>query len=84
MPEKGARPNVHPVQERVLRALSSLSSRCSQMTIWNSIFRCGQRASCGGVEEVRRETRDASTVLIKAGYRWQGHKPGQYVRIGVE
>ena len=26
MPEKGARPNVHPVQERVLNALTSLSS----------------------------------------------------------
>ncbi len=26
MPEKGAPPNVHPVQRRVLRALSALSS----------------------------------------------------------
>ena len=26
MPEKGARPNVHPVQRRVLRALAALST----------------------------------------------------------
>jgi ferredoxin-NADP reductase len=26
----------------------------------------------------------AATVLIKPGYRWPGHKPGQYVRIGCD
>jgi ferredoxin-NADP reductase len=36
------------------------------------------------VEEVRRETEDAATILIKPGYRWPGHKPGQYIRIGVD
>ena len=28
--------------------------------------------------------RQAATILIKPGYRWPGHKPGQYVRIGVD
>ena len=23
-------------------------------------------------------------MLIKPGYRWPGHKPGQYVRIGID
>jgi ferredoxin-NADP reductase len=38
----------------------------------------------GRVEEVKKETEDAATVLIKPGYRWPGHKPGQYCRIGVD
>jgi ferredoxin-NADP reductase len=38
----------------------------------------------GRIEEVKRETESASTVLIKPGYRWPGHKPGQYSRIGVD
>ena len=85
MPEKGARPNVHPVQERVLKALSSLSSPLlpdDYLELINPLW--STRELRGRVEEVRRETRDASTVLIKPGYRWPGHKPGQYVRIGVD
>jgi stearoyl-CoA 9-desaturase NADPH oxidoreductase len=85
MPEKGARPNVHPVQERVLRALSSLSSPLlpdDYLELVNPLW--STRELRGRVEEVRHETRDAATVLIKPGYSWSGHKPGQYVRIGVD
>ncbi len=38
----------------------------------------------GRVKEVRRETAEAATILIKPGYRWPGHKPGQFVRIGID
>ncbi|GAB3347750.1 ferredoxin reductase [Modestobacter lapidis] len=38
----------------------------------------------GRVEAVQRETRDAATVVIRPGRGWQGHTPGQYVRIGVD
>jgi len=38
----------------------------------------------GKVEEIRHETADAATVLIKPGYRWSGHRPGQYLRIGLD
>ena len=34
--------------------------------------------------EVRPETDDAATVVIKPGRDWQGHQPGQYVRVGVD
>jgi ferredoxin-NADP reductase len=33
---------------------------------------------------VRNETENAATILIKPGYRWPGHKPGQFIRIGVD
>ncbi len=38
----------------------------------------------GRVVEVRPETADAATLVIKPGRAWRGHVPGQYVRIGVD
>jgi ferredoxin-NADP reductase len=38
----------------------------------------------GRVVAVQRETRDAATIVIRPGRGWQGHTPGQYVRIGVD
>lgn len=38
----------------------------------------------GRIERVHRETADAVTVFITPGFRWVGHKPGQYVRIGFD
>jgi ferredoxin-NADP reductase len=85
MPEKGAPPNVHPVQRRVLKALGSLSSPLlpdDYLELINPLW--STRELRGRVEEVKHETADAATVLIKPGYRWPGHKPGQYCRIGVD
>ena len=85
MPEKGAPPNVHPVQRRVLKALESLSTPLlpdDYLEMINPLW--STRELRGRIEEVKRETEDASTVLIKPGYRWPGHKPGQYSRIGVD
>lgn len=36
------------------------------------------------VVEVRPETADAVTVVLKPGRDWRGHRPGQYVRIGLD
>ena len=38
----------------------------------------------GRIEAVLPETRDAATVVIRPGRGWQGHPPGQYVRIGID
>ena len=38
----------------------------------------------GKIESIDSETPDAATVLIKPGYRWGGHDPGQYLRIGLD
>ena len=85
MPEKGARPNVHPVQQRVLNALSSLSSPLlpdDYLELFNPLW--STRELRGRVERVEQEMGTAATILIKPGYRWSGHKPGQYVRIGID
>jgi ferredoxin-NADP reductase/ferredoxin len=85
MPERGAPPNVHPIQRRVLRALGTLSTPLlpdDYLELVNPLW--STRELRGRIEEIRHETEDAATVLIKPGYRWPGHQPGQYVRIGVD
>ena len=85
MPEKGAPPNVHPVQRRVLKALEALSSPLlpdDYLELVNPLW--STRELRGRIQEVKRETANSATILIKPGYRWPGHKPGQYVRIGVD
>jgi ferredoxin-NADP reductase len=38
----------------------------------------------GRIVEVRAETSEAATVVIRPGADWSGHAPGQYVQVGVE
>ncbi len=38
----------------------------------------------GRIVEVRAETDESATVVVKPGKDWSGHLPGQYVRVGVE
>ena len=38
----------------------------------------------GRIVAIHPETRDAVTVVIRPGAGWNGHTPGQYVRIGVD
>ena len=38
----------------------------------------------GRIEAVHPETRDAATIVIRPGADWAGHRPGQYVRIGID
>jgi ferredoxin-NADP reductase len=85
MPEQGAPPNVHPIQRRVLRALGALSTPLlpdDYLELINPLW--STRELRGRIEAFRHETDDAATVMIKPGYRWPGHKPGQFVRIGVD
>jgi ferredoxin-NADP reductase len=37
----------------------------------------------GRIERIKPETADAATVIIKPGWDWPGHKPGQYLRVGM-
>jgi ferredoxin-NADP reductase len=85
MPERGATPNVHPVQRRVLRALAALTSPLlpdDYLELVNPLW--STRELRGRIEAIDHETEDAATVLIKPGYRWGGHQPGQYLRIGLD
>ncbi len=85
MPERGAKPNVHPLQRRLLRGLAALSSPLlpdDYLELINPLW--STRELRGRIESINHETEDAATVLIKPGYRWGGHQPGQYLRIGLD
>lgn len=38
----------------------------------------------GRLVERRRESADAATLVIRPGRGWRAHRPGQYIRLGVE
>jgi ferredoxin-NADP reductase len=85
MPERGAPPNVHPILRRILHGLRALSSPLlidDYLELINPLW--STRELRGRIAEIRPETPDAATVLVKPGYRWSGHKPGQYLRIGLD
>ena len=70
MPEKGAPPNVHPVQRRLLKALGSLSSPLlpdDYLELVNPLW--STRELRGRIVEVKHETANAATILIKPGHR---------------
>src|SRR4051812_40774770 len=85
MPETGARPNVPRLQRRILRAIEALTTPLlpsDYLELINPLW--STRELRGRIERVEAETADAATVVIKPGYRWNGHRPGQYLRIGVD
>jgi ferredoxin-NADP reductase len=38
----------------------------------------------GRVQRIERASSDAVTIFIKPGWEWPGHRPGQYLRLGIE
>jgi stearoyl-CoA 9-desaturase NADPH oxidoreductase len=84
MAERGATPKVPEVRRRALRAVRSLFSPLlpdDYLELINPLW--STRELRGRIERIDRETPDAVTVLIRPGHEWMGHRPGQYLRIGV-
>ena len=65
-----------------MRALSTPLLPDDYLELINPLW--STRELRGRIERIDHVTDDAATVLIKPGYRWDGHKAGQYVRIGVD
>jgi ferredoxin-NADP reductase len=85
MPEVGAKPNVPRVQRAILRAVRAFSTPLlpdDYLELINPLW--STRELRGRIERIEHVTGDAATVLIKPGYRWEGHQAGQYCRIGVD
>src|SRR5881397_795499 len=85
MPEKGAPPKVPKLQRRLLDAVSALTSPLlpdDYLELINPLW--STRELRGRIERIEREDGDAVTVVIRPGFAWEGHKPGQYVRLGVD
>jgi ferredoxin-NADP reductase len=84
MAEVGAKPRVPAARRRALTAVRALFSPLlpdDYLELINPLW--STRELRGRIEGVRRETADAVTITIRPGHEWPGHRPGQYVRIGV-
>jgi ferredoxin-NADP reductase len=83
--ETGARPKVPRIQRRILNLVGGLTTPLlpdDYLEMINPLW--STRELRGRIERIDHETQDAATVLIKPGYRWEGHDPGQYLRIGLD
>jgi ferredoxin-NADP reductase len=83
--QRGAPPKISSRRRRVLRALSALTSPLlpdDYLELINPLW--STRELRGRIERVERETDDAVTIVIRPGWEWEAHEPGQYLRIGVE
>jgi ferredoxin-NADP reductase len=84
MAERGARPDVPAWRLRLLRALRSLFAPLlpdDYLELINPLWSTQELR--GRIERIERETADAVTVVIKPGWAWPGHVPGQYLRVGM-
>jgi stearoyl-CoA 9-desaturase NADPH oxidoreductase len=85
MAERGATPQVSRARRRVLRLIGSFTSPLlpdDYLEMVNPLW--STRELRGRVMRVEREGATAVTVSIKPGWEWQGHRPGQYLRLGIE
>ena len=72
------------MRRNALRAVRSLFSPLlpdDYLELVNPLW--STRELRGRIERVERETANAVTIVIKPGYEWEGHQPGQYLRVGV-
>ena len=84
MAECGARPNVPAWRVRLLHGLQALFNPLlpdDYLELINPLSSTQELR--GRIERIERETPDAVTVVIKPGWDWPGHKPGQYLRVGM-
>ncbi len=84
MAERGAIPQVPELRKRALRAVRSLFTPLlpdDYLELINPLW--STRELRGRIERIEMETAEAATVTIRPGFEWTGHRPGQYLRIGV-
>jgi len=82
--ERGAKPEVSTLRRRTLDAVSSLFSPLlpdDYLELINPLWSTQELR--GRIERIEREAGNSVTVLIRPSYRWEGHRPGQYLRVGV-
>src|SRR5665213_662626 len=85
MAERGMAPRVSEGRRRALRLVGSFTSPLlpdDYLELINPLW--STRELRGRIERVERETPNAATVLVKPGWEWEGHRPGQYLRLGIE
>src|SRR5438874_4294871 len=85
MVERAATPRISALRRnamRVARAMTTPLLPDDYLALMNPAW--SARELTGTIVRVRPETEEASTVVVRPSFRWPGHRPGQYLRIGVE
>lgn len=85
MADRGAVPTVPALGRRALalgRSFTWPLQPDDYLELINPLW--STRELRGRVERIEAETAEAVTILIRPGWRWPGHRPGQYLRLGVE
>ena len=85
MAERGVAPRVSSSRRRALRLIGSFTSPLlpdDYLELVNPLW--STRELRGRIERVEHECASAVTVTIRPGWDWDGHLPGQYLRLGIE
>ncbi len=84
MAERGATPKVPAWRIKLLRGVRSLFTPLlpdDYLELINPLWSTQELR--GRIERIERETENAATIVIRPGWEWEGHEPGQYLRIGL-
>jgi ferredoxin-NADP reductase len=84
MAERGAVPRVPTLRRKFLsgtRALFSPLLPDDYLELINPLWSTQELR--GRIERIHPEAGNAATVVIRPGYEWEGHRAGQYLRVGV-
>jgi ferredoxin-NADP reductase len=81
-----SRPRSRPLMDRATDLAEMLTTPLVPADYLDlfSPFRSGAADLRGRIVDIHPETRDAATLVIRPGRGWRGHRPGQYVRLGVD
>jgi ferredoxin-NADP reductase len=84
MAETGAPPRITTRRRQALRAMRTLFTPLlpdDYLELINPLW--STRELRGRIERISPEADGAVSLLIRPGFEWPGHLPGQYLRIGV-
>ncbi|MEO6700181.1 MAG: ferredoxin reductase [Jatrophihabitantaceae bacterium] len=85
MVERGAEPAISATLRRGLvaaRALTTPLMPDAYLQLLNPKWATTELR--GVIEQIRPETHDSATIVIRPNLAWPGHRAGQYLRLGVE
>ena len=84
MAERGAKPKVPALRRRALSGVRALFTPLlpdDYLELINPLWSTQELR--GRIERIEDQAGNAKTILIKPGYEWEGHRAGQYLRVGV-
>jgi len=85
MAEHAATPEVSSLTRRLLHAVRGFTTPLlpdDYLELVNPMW--STRELRAKIVAIRRETPDTATVVLRPAFPWPGHRPGQFMRLGVE